>query len=164
MLKAEPDACELIGGYHPSYTFKYGNRVKYFLYLDKCLLTEVEMLYSIESNEEIKHIPYKKDYDRWRCKLADSEYQAIIHELSSKIHGTEIQTSSWIPGDDWTDTVYDPIYVKACNQDPVASAKFFGLLVWEAMLQDDSHWAFGRYEKDGIPIEGLTYFKVCPEL
>ena len=68
----------------------------------------------------------------------------------------------WILGDDWIGTVYDPIYSKAYEQDSVASAKFFGLLLWEVMLHDDSYWAFGRYEKDGIPIEGLTYFKVEP--
>lgn len=121
------------------------------------------MLWSIDSDEEIKNIPYKKDYDRWRSGISDSEHSAILDELSTKIHGTEIQTSSWIPGDDWTDTVYDPIYSKACLQNSVASAKFFGLLVWETMLNDDSYWAFGRYEKDGIPIEGLTYFKVNPK-
>jgi len=118
------------------------------------------MLYSIESNEEIKEIPHQKDYLRWKAGLSESEHQAIIDELSDRIHGTEVQTSSWIPGDDWSGTVYDPIYFSACNQDPVASAKFFGLLVWEAMLKDESYWAFGRYEKDGIQIEGLTYFKV----
>lgn len=120
------------------------------------------MLWSIDSNEEITNIPYRKEYDRWRAGLSDDEYQAINAELASKIHGTEVQTSSWIPGDDWTDTVFDPIYSKACRQDPVASAKFFGLLLWEVMLNDDAYWAFGRYEKDGIPIEGLTYFKVSP--
>lgn len=120
------------------------------------------MLWSIDANEEITHIPHRSDYDRWRADLSDKEYQAIIDELAKKIHGTEVQTSSWIPGDDWTDTVFDPIYSKACGQDPVASAKFFGLLVWEAMLNDDACWAFGRYVNNGIPIEGLTYFKVSP--
>ena len=120
------------------------------------------MLWSIDSNEEITGIPYRKDYDRWRSGISDDEHRAIIDDLAGRIHGTEVQTSSWIPGDDWTDTVFDPIYSKACGNDPVASAKFFGLLLWEVMLNDDAYWAFGRYEKDGIPIEGLTYFKVNP--
>ena len=120
------------------------------------------MLYSIEADEEIKDIPHRKDYDQWRQRLTDSDYQDIINELSQKIQGSEIQTSSWIPGEDWTGTVYEPIYTDACNQDPVASAKCFGLLLWEAILKDDSYWAFGRYEKDGVPIEGLTYFRVDP--
>lgn len=120
------------------------------------------MLWSIEDNEEIKGIPHKSDYDRWRSKLSNSEHHEILNELSSLISGSEIQTSSWIPGDDWSGTVYEPIYSKACNYDPIAAAKFFGLLVWESMLKDDSYWAFGRYENNGIPIEGLTYFKVQP--
>ncbi len=118
------------------------------------------MLYSIDTGEMITTTPYRGDYDRWRSGLSDMEYTNIIEELESKVEGSEIQTSSWIPGDDWTDTVYDPIYSKACNKDPVASAKFFGLLLWETMLNNQFYWAFGRYQKNGIQIEGLTYFKI----
>ncbi len=55
------------------------------------------MLYSIESNSEITHIPHRRDFERWRSHLNDDEYQAIVEELNSRIEGTEIQTSSWIP-------------------------------------------------------------------
>ncbi len=120
------------------------------------------MIYSIHNNCVIHDIPYRKDYDRWRPRLSDKEHQDIIAELTKKIGDTQIQTSSWMPGKDWTDTVFDPIYSKACRNDYAQAAQFFGLLVWEAFLLHSDHWAFGHYELDGIPIQGLTYFKVYP--
>lgn len=117
------------------------------------------MLFSIDSNEKIIDIPHKRNFDRWMERLSSADYTRISAELKSRIHGAEIHTSSWIPGEDWTGTVYEPIY-RACGEDPIASAKFFGLLLWKEMLDDESYWAFGRYEKDGIPIEGLTYFRI----
>jgi hypothetical protein len=42
------------------------------------------------------------------------------------------------------------------------SALFFGLLVWQVVMDRDC-WSFGRYEKEGIPIRGMTYFRIdCP--
>jgi hypothetical protein len=120
------------------------------------------MLYSIESKSEITSIPHAQDYTQWRSRLTDAEYAAIVAELDSRIEGTEVQTSSWIPGADWTGTVFQPIYEKACRRDEDAAARFFGLIVWDVFMQHDDWWAFGRYEKDGIPIRGLTYFKIDP--
>lgn len=118
------------------------------------------MLYSIENDCFVRDFPHKKDYARWRARLSDAEYRAIVDALGERIEGTEIQTSSWIPGADWSGTVFQPIYENACSEDERAAARFFGLLVWEVFLNHPDTWSFGRYEKDGIPIEGLTYFKI----
>ncbi len=118
------------------------------------------MLYSLDSQRYICDIPHKEDYDTWRARLSDDECDAIMCELESRIGGDEIVTSSWIPGADWTGSVFQPIYDKACLKNFDASARFFGLLVWETVLNDKNVWSFGRYEKDGVPIEGLTYFKL----
>jgi hypothetical protein len=118
------------------------------------------MLYSIDSDAYINDIPHEKDFHRWKSRLSQSEYDAIIAELNNRIDGGEIHTSSWIPGSDWSDTVYDPIYRKACEYDAVESGKCFGLFVWVVLQQHPDVWAFGRYEKDGVPIRGLTYFKL----
>jgi hypothetical protein len=120
------------------------------------------MLFAIDSETEITTIPHPTDYKRWRKGLIDREYNAVLRELNKRIDGSEIQTSSWIPGANWAGTVFDPIYSRACNFDERAAAKFFGLIVWDAFLRHSDWWAFGRYEKDGTPIEGLTYFKIDP--
>ena len=118
------------------------------------------MLFSIDSNRYIHEIPHEKDYRRWRGKLNNAEFEAIRAVLRSKIGGAEIHTSSWIPGNDWSDTVYDPIYSKACDMSHAESAKCFGLFLWTFLQEHPDTWAFGRYEKNGIPINGLTYFKL----
>lgn len=119
------------------------------------------MLFSIDRNEPITAIPYQKDYTRWRNRLTDAEYQAIERELLNRIDGAEIHTSSWIPGNDWSGTVYDPIYQQACHQDAIESGKCFGLFLWVVLMKHPDTWAFGRYEKNGVPIHGLTYFRLA---
>lgn len=118
------------------------------------------MLYSIDTQSEITKIPHKRDYDRWQSRLSDVEYKAIYDELMSRISGAEIETSSWIPGSDWTGTVFQPIYEKACNQDENASAKFFGLILWHVVMEHDEWWSFTRLQLGDIQIEGLTYFRI----
>lgn len=120
------------------------------------------MIYSIEAESYIERIPHLKDYKRWRSGLSDKEYQNIYDELFERIDGSEIETSSWIPGSDWTGTVFQPIYEKACYRDNREAAKFFGLILWHVILEHDEVWAFGRYKLGDIPIEGLTYFRIGP--
>lgn len=117
------------------------------------------MLIDINSREAITRIPHRKDFEVWKAKLTEAEHSAIVEELNSRIGTDEVHTSSWIPGADWTDTAFEPIY-SACNRDVDAAAKFFGLLLWVVMMEREETWAFGRYERSGIPIRGLTYFRV----
>lgn len=119
------------------------------------------MLYSVDNGRKITKIPHPHDYNRWHNRLTDDEYKAIYDELMSRISGSDIETSSWIPGSDWTGTVFQPIYEKACNQDENASAKFFGLILWHVVMQHEEWWSFGRYKLNDIPIEGLTYFRIA---
>jgi len=118
------------------------------------------MLYSIDEDKPINYVPHERNFRIWRSRLSDPEYQAIVIELNSRISGNEVQTSSWIPGSDWSGTVWEPIYTKACQGNETESGLCFGLIVWVVMMERPEAWAFGRYEKDGIPIRGLTYFRV----
>ena len=118
------------------------------------------MIYSIDTQEYLEYIPHRKDYDLWRSRITDKEYREMINELQNRICGKEIATSSWMPGSNWGNTPFQPIWEKACLKDYETSAKFFGLLVWEVFLFHDEVWSFGRYNKGEIPIKGLTYFKL----
>ena len=120
------------------------------------------MLYAIDSCSEITNIPHCREFDRWRSRLSDLEYQNIIDDLNNRIEGTEIQTSSWMPGSDWYGTVFQPIYEKSCDFSETSSALFFGLIVWVVFMERPEWWAFGRYENNGIPITGITYFRINP--
>jgi hypothetical protein len=80
--------------------------------------------------------------------------------MRSMIKTDEVHTSSWMPGRHWGRTVFDPIWRKACKRNTTAAAKCFGLILWEVMMDHPDNWAFGRFEKNNIPIEGMTYFKI----
>ena len=119
------------------------------------------MLYSFDSCKYVKTLPHKKQYDAWRKNLTDEDYRIICDELMSHFAEKEVNTSSWIPGNDWTGTVYEPIY-HACGDNVEASGLFFGLIVFKTLMDSpDGVWGFGRYEKNGIPIKGMTYFTVA---
>lgn len=121
------------------------------------------MLYAISADglKQMTRIPHAPDYRRWRARLMQEEYDAIMAELERRIEGKEIDTSSWIPGANWTGTVFQPIYERACGRDFDAARRFFGLIVWEFFMDHrDDAWSFGRYELDDRPIEGMTYFKI----
>lgn len=116
------------------------------------------MIYSLNAEKFLYSIPYIEQYNLCRANLREEDYEAITAHLNKFVEETQIQTSSWIPGANWEGTVFEPIYSDACFCDPNLSAKFFGQLLWEVIMNDEKVWTFGRYEKDGIPIDGLTYF------
>jgi len=115
------------------------------------------MLYSIITGKYIKKLPHKKEFDMWMKKLPQADYERIIIELNEKIALSDINTSSWIPGINWNST-YKPLS-DACGNNIKASGLFFGLLLFDLLMRrDDAVWGLGRYEKDGVPIKGTTYF------
>ena len=120
------------------------------------------MLYAIPDMKRIDNVPHNAEYLSWITGLiqVDSQaYDRICGELNSRFDDREVDTSSWIPGSDWTETPFDPIYW-AAGQDETAAGLFFGLLVWDVVMKRGDCWSFGRYEKDGMPIKGMTYFRI----
>jgi len=116
------------------------------------------MLYSIDSGKYIEKLPHKKEFDNWVKNLPAQDYQKIINALNEKIDESDINTSSWIPGNNWSGNVYEPIY-HACGDNKEASGLFFGLILFNLLMErQDAVWGFGRYEKNGVPIHGTTYF------
>lgn len=114
------------------------------------------MLFTID-RVKIDYIPHKKDYDVWRKNLLDNDYIKIMESLEKNLDRGEVHVSSFIPGNDWTNTPYQPIYI-ACNEDEQHSAFFFGLLMWEAVMKHNDDWSFIKY--DDRNIKGMTYFKI----
>jgi len=116
------------------------------------------MLYSIDNGKYVRHIPHKKEFDKWMAMLSKADYAKIENELNKRINMSNVNTAGWIPGHDWTGTVFEPIY-HACGQNITHSAMFFGLIVFNLLMnRQDKVWGFGRFEKDGKPIESMTYF------
>jgi hypothetical protein len=121
------------------------------------------MLVDPTTKKRITTIPHLSAYRAWCSKLTGMELQAIKDELNARIGGSPIHTSSWMPGADWTGTVFEPIYTKACSLNEDAAAKMFGLILWDVVSDREEMWACGRYQKDGVDIEGMTYFRIESE-
>lgn len=116
------------------------------------------MLFSIDSGKYVTSVPHKGDFDRWMANLSDADLEKIETELNSKIDQSDINTAGWIPGHDWTGTVYQPIY-EACNKNVTQAGMFFGLILFNLLMnRPDKVWSFGRFEKDGRQISSMTYF------
>src|SRR5208282_4689568 len=111
------------------------------------------MLYAIESNgpKEITKIPHESDfYAPCRAHLSPEQFKTMYDELFARIdpNAREVYTSSWIPGHNWVGTPFQPIFDVACGMSVEASAKFFGILLWQVIIDRPEAWSFGRYEKD----------------
>jgi len=124
------------------------------------------LLYTVPNITRIDQVPHPVEYHHWRHALDQVDpdaYRRIHDDLNERFDGREVDTSSWIPGSDWTGTAFQPIY-QACGLNDESAALFFGLLVWQVVMdRREDCWSFGRYEKDGIPIRGMTYFRIdCP--
>jgi len=122
------------------------------------------MLIDIDSGRPITRVPYHKDFDVLRSRLSETEFDSMIARINELIDesGAEIATAGWLPGSDWTGTVFDPIYTKAARNDFDRSAMFFGQLVWYAVMHRPEDWGSGRYDLDGKSIGSRTYFRVNP--
>jgi hypothetical protein len=122
------------------------------------------MLIDIDSGKPITRIPYHSDFDTLRRRLSDEEFDAMVARINELVDeaGGEIATAGWLPGSDWTGTVFAPIYTKATRQDFDRSAMFFGQLVWYAIMQRPETWGSGRYDLDGKVIGSRTYFRLRP--
>ena len=118
------------------------------------------MLISIPDCKPITRIPHRADFEAWKRGLSAAQYDAICDEITHRIEGHEVNTAGWIPGNNWEDTPFQAIYELACGFDQDASAGFFGLIVWDVLMRHPQTWSFGRYEKDGVPIQSMTYFRV----
>lgn len=116
------------------------------------------MLYSIDSGKYVTRIPHKADFDKWMKNLSAEDYKKIEEKLNSKIDQSDINTAGWLPGHDWTGTVYEPIY-EACGRNIAQSGMFFGLIVFDLLMnRKDKVWGFGRFDINGKQISSMTYF------
>jgi hypothetical protein len=117
------------------------------------------MIYSIEHCKIISKLPHEREFKAWGKRISDNDYNVIIDDLNKKIDGDEIHTAGWMPGHDWTGTIFEPIY-HACGKNINTAALFFGLIVFKVFMERNDYWSCGRYEKDGKPIRSMTYFKI----
>ena len=118
------------------------------------------MLINIDTGKLITRIPHKKSFEAWRKQISNEDYQAVVDELNKRIdENPEVHTAGWIPGHDWTGTVFYPIYL-ACKKDTTLAALFFGIIVFIVLMERPEQWSLGRYQINDKDIASMTYFRI----
>ena len=120
------------------------------------------MLYSKDSMSYIRkgYVPHFNEYSVWRSRLSPEDLAKIKKALNAKVGQGEIHVSSWIPGNDWRGTVYQPLY-EATGLNEEMAAMLFGLVLWETLMERDDVWGFTKWEPSNQPDKprGMIYFK-----
>ena len=119
------------------------------------------MLFSIDG-KKITEIPRRRreQYNIWLTNLANSDYQAVREAINAYVDAVPQDrsfVSSFIPGRDWTGTVYEPLYI-ACGRSIEQSGWFFGLIVWQVMIDHEEEWVFKLADKED-DVLGTTYWR-----
>lgn len=120
------------------------------------------MLFTID-REPVTTIPKSRqaDYHRWCAALAAIDphrLDQVKAAINAYIDGKDYFRASFIPGSDWTGTIFEPLY-DACNQSWDNSRWFFGLIAWEAVTERDDDWAFLQPEL-GDPLISKEYCRI----
>ena len=120
------------------------------------------MLIDLESGKEITHVPHRETFDLLKARLRDAEFGDVVAQINELIEnaGGEIVTAGWLPGSEWRDTPFWPIYETAARKNQDVAGKMFGLMVWHTIMERPERWSFGRFEKDGREIGSMTYFRL----
>ena len=116
-------------------------------------------VFYLESTAPVTSMPRARDFQLLRSRLSDGEFDAALAHINGLIAGDEIHTSSWMPGSDWTGTPLEAVYAKAAARNHELSAKYFGLLTFYAFMRHPQEWITGRFEMNGDPLPGRTYFR-----
>lgn len=91
--------------------------------------------------------------------LTPADLEGVRSALDAKISGDDIHTAGWMPGSNWINTPYWPIYFGPAQQDFSWAGLMFGLMVWEAFERHPDDWLTGKFEINGVDIGSRTYWR-----
>ena len=115
------------------------------------------MLYNIDG-KDVTRIPHRQQYDKCRAILSDEDYYRAVDAINKYINTKDVFISSYIPGPDWTNTPYHPLYL-ACQQNADRAGLFFGQIVWDTVMKREDDWCFLPADKDFDDVIGMKYFR-----
>jgi len=108
----------------------------------------------------INSVWHKDFFNASRSRLSDKDYKAMTNELNTIVQKSideksDIVVSSFILGSYWSDTIWDAIYSKACGCNEEYSAQFFGLLLYQVLIDREETWFFIKQDV----ARGMIYFR-----
>jgi hypothetical protein len=115
------------------------------------------MLFNI-NDVEMRHVPHQQEYAEWMAQLSNVDHDAVVSAINAYIDPRDWFVSSFIPGQDWTGTVYAPLYA-ACRQSKKHSGWFFGLICWQTVIYRTDSWYFDEADSSFDGILGKKYWR-----
>jgi hypothetical protein len=116
------------------------------------------MLIDVTTGLTVTKHPHAQNVALMRRHCGVARYRAMLDDLEQRVHDKEVATSSWMPPrEDWRTTAYAPL-AEIANGNWGISGKLFGCLVFAHFMGRAERWGFGRYMRNGSPINGVTYF------
>jgi hypothetical protein len=120
------------------------------------------MLRWFNSEENLKHVPHRAEFERWMGQLSEDEVTSIFSHINELIdRGGNVQTSSFIPGGDWQDTPLQVIYERLTRRSHMQAGWCFGLMMMKAIIdrQDEQWLCIKPLEFDEKGILGTVYWR-----
>lgn len=117
------------------------------------------MLYSL-NERQIHRLPRKRQeqFNIWRRRIPDAEYDRAVEGIHRRCDSQEFVVSTFLAGHDWTENEFRPLYV-ACDGNEEQAGWFFGLIVWQVMIDDpERRWYFIK-PRDEEEVRGMKYFQ-----
>lgn len=114
---------------------------------------------------DVTKIGRGQDFKQRVALLPRDVQQAIRSALRAELDGVapgKATAASWIPGRDWTGSVYEPIYTTACQRDFDSSAMLFGQMFREVVIEHPAWWTTVKQPKrkgDPSSIEIALYWR-----
>lgn len=115
------------------------------------------MLVTVEG-KEITKIPHPETWELINLRLSKEELDPIKEAMVKVLDECTWTVAGWVPGSDWSDTVYQVIYDKAAKSDYNLAAKMYGLIFWVVVMEHGAKWAFVE-DRTG----SKRYFRIGPE-
>jgi hypothetical protein len=115
-------------------------------------------LFSIDE-KQVKSLPKarKVQFNRWRQKTSDADYELAVKGIARRCDDREFVVSSFLPGKDWSENEFQPLFL-ACGRNEEHAGWYFGLIVWQYMIDDpERNWYFLK-PGDEDDVKGMRYF------
>lgn len=122
------------------------------------------MLFSINSDKPIRSIPKRRQevWNQWSSNISDEDFETIVIQINDYCDSHEVFVSSYVPGHIWGNQPCQPL-LDACNQNEEHAGFFFGLIVWQVMIERQDQWVFMLADKEGDDVLGTKYWRRNPQ-
>lgn len=64
------------------------------------------MLVSVDTGLKVTQLPHSHEFARWRKSITNVDYDKVVEAINNQVDEKDLNTAGWMPGHDWTGTVY----------------------------------------------------------